>query len=172
MGKNIMIKNKNKKMKTLIVYYSRTGTTKKVGEKLAKHLKCDHEEIIDLKSRAGPIGWMGAGKDAMKKKLTYIKDIKKDPKKYDLIIIGSPVWAGNVVPAIRTYILTNKPDIKKVAFFCTMGGSTGKIFSEMEEIINIKPLGTLSLKTKEVNNPDHDFNNKINVFVKGVKKIK
>ena len=165
-----MIKNKNKKMKTLVVYYSRTGTTKKVGEKLAKHLKCHFEEIIDLKRRSGAIGWMGAGKDAMKKKLTYIKDIKKDPKNYDLIIIGSPVWAGNVAPAIRTYILTNKPNIKKVAFFCTMGGSTGKIFSEMEEIINIKPLGILSLKTKEVNNPGHNYNNKINNFIKTIKK--
>jgi flavodoxin len=159
-------------MKSLVLFYSRTGTTKKVGEEIANQLKCDFEEITDLKSRAGPIGWLGAGKDAMKKKLTYIKDITKNPKDYDLIIIGSPVWAGNIAPAIRTFILTNKTSIKKVAFFCTMGSSTGKIFSEMEEIINIKPLGILSLKTKEVNNPDDNYNIKINEFVNGVKKIK
>ena len=58
-------------MKTLVVLYSRTGTTKKVGEEIAAALKADVEEIIDTKKRSGPIGYVQAGRDAMKKKKSF-----------------------------------------------------------------------------------------------------
>lgn len=87
----------------------------------------------------------------MKKKPTNIKEMNKNIKKYDLIIIGSPVWAGSVTPAIRTFLTNNKSNLKKAAFFCTRGGDNpGKIFTQMQELINIKPLGIIAFNTKEV----------------------
>jgi len=160
-------------MKTLVLFYSRTGTTKNVGLEIANQLKCDYEEIIDLKDRSGAIGWLGAGKDAMKKKLTQIKEISKKIESYDLIIIGSPNWASSICPAVRTFLENNKANIKKAAYFCTSGGDNpGKIFSQMEEILNIKPIGTLALKTKEVNNKENNYNIKLNEFVNIVKALK
>lgn len=41
-------------MKILIVFYSRTGTTRKVAHELQKSLKADIEELFD-KNRSGPI---------------------------------------------------------------------------------------------------------------------
>jgi flavodoxin len=136
-----------KKHKVLVVFYSRTGITKKIALELPKLLKADVDEIIDEKNRAGALGYIIAGKDAMTKKLTKIK-IRKNPKDYDLVIIGTPNWGGNIAPAVRTYLTGNK--LKKVAFFCTHGGeSEGKTFQELE-LLSKKPLATLSLKTKEV----------------------
>ena len=43
-----------KKNKILVVYYSKTGNTKKIGEELAKKLNADVEEVIDLKNRREP----------------------------------------------------------------------------------------------------------------------
>jgi len=34
-------------MKPRVVYYSRTGTTRKVGEAIARALNCDSEEITE-----------------------------------------------------------------------------------------------------------------------------
>jgi flavodoxin len=49
-------------MKTLIVYFSKSGTTKKLAEKLANIFKADIETLIDKKKRSGLIGWLtGAG---------------------------------------------------------------------------------------------------------------
>ena len=153
-------------MKTLVVYYSRTGTTKKVAQDISKILKCDKEEIQDIKSRKGVIGYLISGREAMTKKLAEIKETKKDPSKYDLVIIGTPVWAYNMSSPVRTYITKNK--FKKIAFFCTMGGSGDKpTFKKMEELCNKKPKATLTLKTKEV--MDNKHIEKLKEFLKSLK---
>jgi flavodoxin len=113
-------------MKTLVVYYSRTGMTRAVAQAISKELRCDIEEVVDEKDRAGPLGWLSGGKDAFSKKLTKIKTIKFNPKNYDLVIIGSPIWAGTMTPAIRTYLVENK--IENLAAFCTMGGNNPGVY--------------------------------------------
>lgn len=154
-------------MKTLVLYYSRTGTTKKVGEEIAKALKADSEEIVDLKNRDGPIGWVIAGKDAMRKNLTKIKEISKDIKSYDLIVVGTPNWAGTMTPAIRTFLDKNKGNIKKVAFFSTMGGANpANVFIQMEECCT-KPISIMSVQTKEVK--DNSYLSKVENFVNLIK---
>jgi flavodoxin len=40
----------------LVVYYSRSGTTRKIAEALSEALACDLEEIVEDKSRAGSFG--------------------------------------------------------------------------------------------------------------------
>jgi flavodoxin len=143
-------------MKALVVYYSRTGNTKKAGEDIAKSLKCDFEEIIDKNGRKGPLGYLSAGREAMKKKLTTIGPLQKDPARYDMVIIGTPNWGSNLSCATRTYISQNKESFKKVAFFCTAGGGlNGHIFADMEELCGKNPKATLELATKEVAGGEH-----------------
>lgn len=106
-------------MKTLIVYYSKTGHTERVAKDLSQQLGADLEKIIDKKDRSGIWGWIMSGHDAMKKVLTEIEGLNKNPKDYELIILGSPVWGWTMVPAIRTYIEQYKNDFNKVALFMT-----------------------------------------------------
>lgn len=137
--------------KVLLVYYSRTGTTKKVAEKICKLAGCDVEEIVDTKDRSGVVGYLVSGKDATLKKLTQLKETIKNPNEYDLVIIGTPVWAFTMSTPIRAYITDNKDKLKNVAFFCTQGssGSDGT-FKDMEKLCELKPTALLELKTKEV----------------------
>lgn len=139
-------------MKAIVVYYSRTGTTKSVGDRLAKMLDCDIEEIFDTKKRSGSLGYMGAARDATSKKLTKIKEIKKDPELYDCIIIGTPIWAYTMSTPIRTYLTQYHEKFKQVAFFCTHRGNPGKNFEHMEEIANKKPIAILELSNKDFKN--------------------
>lgn len=141
----------------LVVYYSRTGNTKKVAEKMAEVLKCDLDEIQDQKNRSGIFGWLRGGVDAFNRRLTQIRH-EKDPKKYDLVIIGTPVWAGTMTPAVRTYLEQN--EFKKVAFFCTYGGQEGKTFQDMEKIIK-KPIATLGLHRKDLGKGIAEFCKKL-----------
>ncbi len=136
-------------MKALVVYYSRTGTTRDLALELAQKLDCDIEEIIDKKSRKGILGWIHGGKDALKKSLTKIES-KKNPKEYDIVIVGSPVWAGTISPAIRTYL--DKHTLKRSAFFATSGtGKPQKAFIDMLQLtLSAKNVAKLCLSTKDV----------------------
>ena len=107
-------------MKSLVVYYSRTGNAKFVAETIAAELGSDIEEVVDLKSREGKLGWISAGGDASRGKQTNIAPTTKDPSGYDLIVVGTPVWAWSPSAAIRTYLSRNNLSGKKVALFLTM----------------------------------------------------
>ncbi|GAH72917.1 unnamed protein product, partial [marine sediment metagenome] len=135
----------------LVVYYSRTGTTRKVAEAVAEALRCESEEVIDTKKRSGVLGFVGGGKDARLKRLTVIEEVRSDPSSYELVIIGTPVWAWTMSPAIRTYITEQKGKLGEVAFFLTTGGSgMESTFSHMEELCGKAPRARLGLKAKEV----------------------
>ncbi|SCX77990.1 flavodoxin family protein [Desulfoluna spongiiphila] len=112
--------------KTLLVFYSRSGTTKALAEKIRARLGCDvdMEEVIDLKGRDGFFGNLTGGIDALFQRQTDIGSSTHDASGYDRIIIGTPVWYGNLAPAIRTWITQNATHINGSAmgFFCTFAG--------------------------------------------------
>lgn len=156
-------------MKTLVVYYSRTGRTKKVAEAIADNLSSDIEEIIDGQNRSGPIGFLRSGYQAYRKSLIDIKNLQKDVSEYDIIIIGTPVWARTVSSPVRTFLHAYKNDFTTVAFFSTHGSDEPqKEFNEMESICGKKPVCTVSFSAKEV---DANHIEGINQFVAELKGI-
>jgi flavodoxin len=155
-------------MKSLVVFYSRSGTTKRIGEALAEMLGCDSEELFDTKKRNRPLGFVLAGRDAQGKKLTTLADTKRDPASYDLVLLGTPVWAGTLSSAMRTYISANKSKFKQVAFFCTQGGTENKLlFDEMEALCERRPVNVLAVSQKEVK--EGAYQDKLRQFVNGLR---
>lgn len=155
-------------MNSLVVYYSRKGTTRKIGELISNEAEWEFEEIIDIKKRKGFIGFLKSGKDATFKKLADIKEIQKNPELFDLIILGTPIWNRRMTPAIRTYITEFKNKIKDVAFFCTEGGSGGqKTFDSMENLCEKTPISTLEITKNDIKNGDHK--DKIKKFIQDLK---
>jgi flavodoxin len=138
-------------MKALVVFYSRSGNTRKAAEAIAEATGCDLEEIVDKKSRSGPLGYLLAGRDALFRMLTSIRESQKDPSIYDLVIVGTPVWSFTLPPPVRAYLSRHKDELRKAAFFCTHGGSGGKgAFGEMERLCGKKPEAVLEIKENEV----------------------
>ena len=155
-------------MKMLVVFYSRSGKTKKVAEAISEILKCDREEIFDIKSREGIVGFLSAGTDANLRRLTTIKEIKNNPSLYDLIIIGTPIWSSNISTPIRTYLSLYKEDFKKVAFFCTrLGSDSKKVFDDMKNISQKTPITLLELTSREVTRDK--YMQKVKEFVENLK---
>ena len=107
-------------MRKLVAYYSRTGNTKFVAEKIAEQLDADLC-VVDKKNRKGKLIFLTGGFAAMRKKLTEI-ELTNSVEDYDLVVVGSPVWAGKISPAIRTFLVTNDFSNKQVAYFVTLGG--------------------------------------------------
>jgi len=137
--------------KVLVVCYSRTGVTAKLAEAVAEALGCQVEMLVDRKDRGGVVGYAVAGKDALTKKLADIDPIAHDPADYDLIVVGTPVWAGTMACAVRSYLTQAAPHLPDVAFFLTTGktGIAGT-FKAMAELSGKTPRATLGLRTKQV----------------------
>lgn len=148
-------------MKVLISFYSRTGVTRTVAGDMrdiliGKGMECEIEDLLDKKNRDGKMGYLIAGKDALTEKRTEIGDVKHEPKDYDLVILGTPVWAGKMTPALRTYTETRKGQFQRTAFFCTHGGGgESKTFDNIKDTCGRTPESTLSLKDKDVAEKKH-----------------
>jgi flavodoxin len=133
-------------LKSLIVYYTRTGNARFVAETIAAEIGADLEEVVDLKKRTGVFAYLSGGSDARRGKQTQIAAIKKSPADYDLVIVGTPVWAGRPTPAILTYLENQNLSDKKVALFFTQGGKKPRAINETKALIpNSECIGELTL---------------------------
>jgi flavodoxin len=119
--------------KILIVFYSRSGATRRIAEALAAELKCDAEEIVVTISRTGLLGIMRSLIEAMRQRPASIKPTRFDPSSYDLVVIGTPVWAWSVSSPIRAYLIENGKNLPLMAFFCTLGNrGDDSTFAQMQ----------------------------------------
>jgi flavodoxin len=123
-------------MRSLVVFYSRTGNTRFMAEKVAAELSADTEEVVDLKNRRGWLGFIRAGYDATRGNVTKIQKTQKSSWDYDLIVVGTPVWNSRLTPAIRTYLKENDLSQKRIALFSTNEGrGSEKTLAMMKSLI-------------------------------------
>lgn len=111
--------------KILVVAYSRTGSTTRVGKELAIYLDADFERIEEVDSRRGAMGFVVSVLESVAKGLPAIRT-HKDPSQYDLLVLGSPVWVGNMASPVRSYLTLHRAQLPRMAFFATMRARGGE----------------------------------------------
>jgi flavodoxin len=140
-------------MRSLVAFYSRTGNTRIVAEALAAALGADIEAIVSETQGKG------TGQLVLRtvlKTRARIGATKKDVSLYDLVVVGTPVWARNVSGPVRTYLDQNKRKFHSVAFFCTYGGSgSEKALKTMEKLCGRPAAGKLDVLERDVKSTDY-----------------
>lgn len=143
------------KKKTVVLYFSATGTTKSVAKKIKKASKGTLIEIkaadpytdADLdygnnnsrvtrehESAASP------AESSVRPKIANEKQIKKAVKKADIVYIGYPIWWGEAPHIIYTLVEKTNLKGKKVIPFCTsMSSGMGQSSSHLKEKAVISP---------------------------------
>ncbi len=122
-------------MKSLILYYSRTGNTANVAQVLHKNTKSDIEEIKDRTDRSGILGYLRSGKDALFGKEADVEGLKYEINDYNSIFIGGPVWVLRPATPISTMIKRLDLKNKNVILFVTCGGNHGKALDMMTSLV-------------------------------------
>ena len=137
--------------KTLVVFYSRSGTTRRIAEALSKALECDLEEIVEPKPRTGFLGYIRSLLEASRKRPSKILPKKHEVSSYNLVVIGTPVWAWSPSSPVRAYLMATADRLPEVAFFCTLGGSGSEsAFAQMMAISGKKPRATCAIVQRDV----------------------
>ena len=91
-------------MRTLVVFYSRSGNTRRVAHRIAAALAAEVEEIEDLDDRSGILGYLRSGHEASARRPARIAPITRDLAAFDLVVIGTPVWRASVSSPVRTFL--------------------------------------------------------------------
>lgn len=156
--------------KILVVYYSLEGNTRLIAETISKEVSSDILEIkpakdIDSHSK---MRYLIGGKQAMTKEKPAILTYDINPEDYDLLFIGTPVWAWTFAPAIRSFFAMTNLKGKKIALFSCNGGSNGKTFENMKEQLK----GNEFLGEIEFEDPlKHDTEKNVETAAKWAKSI-
>ncbi|HVJ55865.1 MAG TPA: hypothetical protein VM689_25615 [Aliidongia sp.] len=142
-------------MNALILYYSRSGTTRAVAEALAEELGADIEEIGCGRYPIGFWGSMKAGYDSWRGKLPLLEPLRHELARYDMIVIGGPIWMSHPATPVQALLRREEPHIHHTAFFATCGGSAaGPAFAEMQLLAGATPKTTLRIRKAEVQQAD------------------
>ncbi len=118
------------KMKTLVAYFSATGTTKALAEKISEVTGGDLYEIKpETPYTSADLDWTvktsrSSVEMADKASRPAIQKDLEGTENYGTIYIGFPVWWYTAPTIINTFIEAYDLSGKTVVFFATSGGST------------------------------------------------
>ena len=125
--------------KTLVLYYSESGTTKTVAEEFQKQLNADIESIECVKPYTGNFQEtiQRGQKEAQSGEWPELKPLKKKISDYDVIFLGYPIWFGTYANPIGTLVKNNDFAGKTIVPFCTFG--SGGLNTSSDELKKALP---------------------------------
>ena len=129
--------------KTLVIYFSATGTTKGVAEKIAAATGGDLYEITPAEPYSdADLDWHDNSSRTTKEQndnsvRPAIANDTVNLDGYDTVYIGYPIWWGEEPRILDTFVEAHSFDGKTVIPFCTSGGSgIGRSGRNLEELAN------------------------------------
>jgi len=124
-------------MNQLIIYYTYSGSTKKIAEELAEKENADIYEVKDVK----PVGKIKAYTlgivASIRGKAWRIKPPDIEMTKYDKITMLAPVWASNPPPAFNA-VLEYLPSDKPISIKMVSMSGNSECKERLESVIQSK----------------------------------
>ena len=137
--------------KILVAYFSASGVTKKVAEKMAKEAGADLFEIKPVEPYTEKdLKWTNplarCNKEKIGRKDVPVADMLGNIDAYDVIFVGFPIWYYSAPNIIVTFLKSYDLTGKKVALFATSGGSDiGKTADKIRPLIP-RPVNIVAAK--------------------------
>lgn len=155
-------------MKTLIIYYSFEGNCELVARGISKLTSADILQLKlkkEIKSK-GFSKFIWGGKQVMMKDKPDLEPYSINFDEYDMIYIGTPVWAGTYAPALNTFFSENKILNKKIGLFCCYTGSAGKTFDKMKSmLVNNQIVGEIGFKDPNKHNNEAEVIKQLSLWI-------
>jgi hypothetical protein len=137
--------------KMLIVYFSRTGITRKLAQSIAHATGADLEELRESRSRRGILGWLRSGYEGTYRRASEPLPLTHDPRQYDLVFVGSPTWNQALSSPVRGFLQRHGRSLSNAALFATCTEQGGaNVLREMADLLERPPLATLVIREAEV----------------------
>lgn len=156
-------------MKTLIVYYSLEGNTEFAAKTIASALGADMLKLEPVKAypTSGFKKFFWGGKSAVMEEKPQLEPYTFESERYERIIFGFPVWAGNITPPLRTFIQENQAALKDkrfAAFACQSGSGAEKAFGKLMTSLGNKAMDAELILIDPKDKPHDENKVKIKAF--------
>jgi len=157
-------------MKTAIIYYSLDGNCAYVAEEIKKNLNAD---IIQLhvrseKNRKGIFKFFWCCGLMFSHNNPPLKPWTFDPSKYELIILGVPVWASSPAAPIKTFISQTGITGKTIALYVCHAGGMGDALEKLKALLPNNKIITEANFVNPAKNKDEKTKEQIANWVKGL----
>ena len=159
-------------MKTIIVYYSMGGNTEYAAKQIAEELGSDLLRIEPKKAypNSGFRKFLWGGKSAVMAETPELEPYEFDGTDYERVILGFPIWAGNVTPPIRTFLKENDLSGKSLAAFaCQSGAGAEKAFGKLLAAVGADKLEAELILIDPKDKPSEANDQKIQAFCEKLK---
>jgi hypothetical protein len=102
------------------------------------------------------LGYLRSAREALKKALIEIQPAAKDPQGYEVVVLGTPVWAGKISSPLRAYVMSQRGQFGQVAFFCTQHSSGAeRVFNAMADLCSKQPLASVAFNDEDIRRERH-----------------
>lgn len=158
-------------LKKLVVFYSLEGNTRFIAESIRDITGADLLELKPIKDiKSGKImKYIWGGRQVITGKKPALKSMDKNPNDYDIIFIGTPIWASRYTPAINSFLDKIKINGKKVAFFfCHAGGGSGKAFNMLKKELKDNEILSVMEFKNPLKNDKEDVKSRLNEWIKNI----
>lgn len=150
----------------LVVYYSLSGNTARVARDLARRTHADIESLRDPDHGTGAWEYIKAILDSLRGRSARLGPLAHSPRNYRLVLIGTPIWAGHMTPAIRAYFARHGGDMRNVAFFATSGSTDiTRLVPQMERAAGHRAVAAVGFAAPELADPTA-YEVKLNAFLR------
>ena len=121
-------------MKYGVIYYSFSGNTAQIAERIKTAKKADIGRIETVTPYPEDFdALLKQGKSEVERAfLPEIRPLNLDLASYDKLIIGTPTWWYTAAPAVFSFLKQHNFHSKEVVFFQTHGGEPGNAIQAME----------------------------------------
>ena len=124
-------------MTVKVVYFSRSGNSKRVAAKINDKLDGRMVEIRDQMNWKGILGFIKAGYYTTQNKYFPIQ-VNGKLNANDVLVVVTPLWAGGPAQAVRIFLKDRT--LAKVHLVITSNGSTVKKLDQREEYASISDI--------------------------------
>lgn len=127
------------KTRSVVVYFSQTGTTKTVAEEIQKNTGADMVELglENPYPSTYDSTIQRAKRERESKRWPELLQAKMNLANYDTVFLGYPIMFGTFAPPIYTFLDSNDLNGKVVVPFCTYG--SGGLKNSAEELKRLVP---------------------------------
>ncbi len=145
-------------IRACVIFYSYSGVTRRVAEGIRNASGCD---LIEVRTKTPYSNFTAYTKGVLRSRKGAADPIEPDSidvSGYDLLIIGTPVWAWNPAPAINAAVQAlSGCEGKMAVVFSTCSTQPGEALPVLEKALEgrgVRVMAQVSLDQNDTRNPD------------------